>query len=390
MQIDLGTTIRTLRRRDGCTQEALAQALGVTSQAVSRWESGGSYPDIQLIPSIAHYFGVTIDELFGYADDRVQRIDRTVTAIREMLRENRGEDVNLDQCLSLARDAMIEFPGNEKVMCCLASVLYKTAGVRYGEHHLTDSEGYSIYDTERHRGYAEWAEAIKLYEKALPTLPQGELRHKAVDELSQLYVNMGYHDKAMALVEAAPDILGTRELLKIYACDGKQQAKAYEEAVQVFVQATASLMVHTVLACDRSLTAAEKVRSMQDAIGLFDHVYMGGCCGDSECFLANAHMLLSAYLWLDEKQDEAFEALDCALIHAKEFERACGSCGMHFTVPLLRLAEINTTFAAEEAHHLTAGMADNWPWWDVPEGEQIRREMRADPRWDVWAAKTQE
>ena len=42
MQLNLGPTIRQLRRRDGRTQEALASALGVTSQAVSRWESGVS------------------------------------------------------------------------------------------------------------------------------------------------------------------------------------------------------------------------------------------------------------------------------------------------------------------------------------------------------------
>ena len=41
--------------------KALADALGVTSQAVSRWEASGSYPDMEMIPSIAHYFGISID-----------------------------------------------------------------------------------------------------------------------------------------------------------------------------------------------------------------------------------------------------------------------------------------------------------------------------------------
>ncbi len=388
MQIDLATKIRMLRRRDGRTQEALAQALGVTSQAVSRWESGGSYPDMNLIPSIANYFGVTIDELFGYTNDRTQKIDQLVTNIQEMLRLNRGEDVNLDQCIALSRDAMIEFPGNEKVMLCLASVLYKSAGVRYGEHHLTDAEGYSIYDTKRHQEYAEWKEAIKLYEKVLPELPQGALRHKAVDELSQLYVNMGYHEKAMALAESAPDILGTRELLKIYACDGKQQAAAYGEALLTFVQATAALMVNTTLACDRNLTNAEKIQSIKGAIELFDMVCVDGDYGVHEAFLANVYMLLSVYLWLDEKHDEAFIALDNALAHSKAHEGICKSQTTNHTSPLLRLVKIKTALTAEEAHSFTESMAEDWPWWDVPEQDTVRKEMQADPRWDAWVAKT--
>ena len=70
MQIKLGEQIKAFRRRDGRTQEELASALGVTAQAVSRWEKGICYPDMELMPSMANYFGVAIDELFG---DRVSQ-----------------------------------------------------------------------------------------------------------------------------------------------------------------------------------------------------------------------------------------------------------------------------------------------------------------------------
>ena len=53
------------RKALGLTQEGLAQKLGVTNQAVSKWESGQSCPDIALLPLLADLFGITIDELFG-------------------------------------------------------------------------------------------------------------------------------------------------------------------------------------------------------------------------------------------------------------------------------------------------------------------------------------
>ena len=70
MQIILGEKIKELRKRDGRKQEDLATALGVTNQAISRWESNKGYPDMEMIPAIANYFHVTIDELFGYDNDR--------------------------------------------------------------------------------------------------------------------------------------------------------------------------------------------------------------------------------------------------------------------------------------------------------------------------------
>ena len=57
--------IANRRKALGLTQEGLAQKLGVTNQAVSKWESGQSCPDLALLPRIADLFGITIDELFG-------------------------------------------------------------------------------------------------------------------------------------------------------------------------------------------------------------------------------------------------------------------------------------------------------------------------------------
>lgn len=60
-----GSRIANYRKNMGITQDALAQQLEVTNQAVSKWESDQCCPDIQLLPKLADIFGVTIDELFG-------------------------------------------------------------------------------------------------------------------------------------------------------------------------------------------------------------------------------------------------------------------------------------------------------------------------------------
>lgn len=390
MQLDLGTKIRQLRRRDGRTQEALADALGVTSQAVSRWESGGSYPDMNLIPPIANYFGVTIDELFGYTNERDKKADMLVSRICEMNRQNNGVDRNMDECIALAREAMAEFPGNEKITLCLASVLYTAGYVRYGEHHLTDEDGYSIYDAERHRSYPEWREAVSLYEKALASLENGTPRHEAVAALSQLYLNMGEHDKALALAESAPDVWGSRDFLRIYAFDGKSQVQAYEEALLKTVYSCAALIIQCVMAYGQNMTAPEKEQSISGAIKLFDHVCPDGNYGRYHAFISRMYLLLSVYLWQNGKRDEVFDALDQALTHFQKYEKTRSSGRFSYTAPLVRLItdELPVTYVPDPAD-TAASLPKDWPWWSVPEKELVQKEIQSDPRWNEWVAKTQ-
>ena len=65
MNIYLGENVKRLRKENDMTQETLADFLGVSFQSVSKWERGETLPDITLVPAIANYFGVTIDELMG-------------------------------------------------------------------------------------------------------------------------------------------------------------------------------------------------------------------------------------------------------------------------------------------------------------------------------------
>ena len=62
----IGRTIQCLRKAKGVTQEKMAQQIGVTFQAISKWENEYTLPDIMLLPAIAEYFGVSIDDLFQY------------------------------------------------------------------------------------------------------------------------------------------------------------------------------------------------------------------------------------------------------------------------------------------------------------------------------------
>ncbi len=81
--MEIGNQIKSLRRQRGITQEQLAQTLNVSAQAVSKWERGAAAPDIELLPDISAFFGVSIDTLFALSDDsRMERIQNMIWDVR--------------------------------------------------------------------------------------------------------------------------------------------------------------------------------------------------------------------------------------------------------------------------------------------------------------------
>lgn len=80
MNMDMGSAIKKLRTDSKVTQEEVAEYLGISYQAVSKWETGTTMPDITLLPKLAAFFGVRIDDLFSVNhEDELERIDRMLS-----------------------------------------------------------------------------------------------------------------------------------------------------------------------------------------------------------------------------------------------------------------------------------------------------------------------
>lgn len=73
MILNLGNQIRMNRRRMDLTQEQLAEKFGTSPQAISRWETGATYPDIEMLPMIASFFGMSVDALLGCTDEEKEK-----------------------------------------------------------------------------------------------------------------------------------------------------------------------------------------------------------------------------------------------------------------------------------------------------------------------------
>ncbi len=84
----MGNIIAKKRREAGMTQSELAEYIGVSKPAVSKWESGYSLPDIALLPVLASFFDISIDELMGY---QPQMNKRNIAAVYEKMIKNLSE-----------------------------------------------------------------------------------------------------------------------------------------------------------------------------------------------------------------------------------------------------------------------------------------------------------
>ncbi len=112
MTMNIGYNIRRLRNENGMTQEQLASRMGVTSAAVSKWESGQSLPDITMVMPLARVFEVTTDELMGYdAAVTEAEVDAVLEQYRQLEQTGHYEEAD-----TLIRQARADYPSDYRIM----------------------------------------------------------------------------------------------------------------------------------------------------------------------------------------------------------------------------------------------------------------------------------
>ncbi|MBO4457326.1 MAG: helix-turn-helix transcriptional regulator [Butyrivibrio sp.] len=121
MKLKLSDNIKKYRKEMELTQEGLADAIGVTVGAVSKWERGSNTPDIVTMMELANLFDISLDELVGY-DMSSKKIEDMCARI-----ESLGLEHRFDEAIKEAGDAILRYPHNFKVLHTYADIyLLKT------------------------------------------------------------------------------------------------------------------------------------------------------------------------------------------------------------------------------------------------------------------------
>ncbi|MBE6023749.1 MAG: helix-turn-helix transcriptional regulator [Cellulosilyticum sp.] len=196
MKVKIGEKIRELRKKADVNQEYFAEYLGVTAQAVSKWEVEGCYPDIELLPSIASFFNISLDELLCY--DVTKNKSRIEQIIKDIGPERHKNWVNGTK-IKLLRNAVQDFPNNYDLMFCLAKTL------------CYSKEPYVSFDEKDRQKNLK--EAILICNRILRDCTDDGIRFGALKVLALSYNDMGKNEKAIKIANKLPFARDSRDMI---------------------------------------------------------------------------------------------------------------------------------------------------------------------------------
>lgn len=208
MKLSIGENIRRRRIERNLTQEEVATHLGVSAQSVSKWERGDGYPDIEMLPSIANYFSVSIDELMGTSAPEKKAMYDKING--EWVVNNRSG--RHSENVQLMRDALKNFPNDALLLVQLSTSLEKLDG--------TDEEKAKYL-----------RESIAVQEQIINYCEDCEVRGATLFNICFAYLKNGERDKALEQAMKLPNLYKGRENALVYMLEGEEKRKVAREAL---------------------------------------------------------------------------------------------------------------------------------------------------------------
>lgn len=188
----LSEKLKSLRKEKGCSQEKLAQYLSVSFQAVSKWENGNACPDISLLPGIARFFGITVDELLQVEKiDEKRRYEEYEKEAEALFRNGKWREA-----LEVWLKAYKEMPNSVKVKEMLMSSFYDVDKVKYKNEII--ELGTEIYHSD------------------VPSYYKGQ----AIKEIANTYAANGDLELAEKWVLKSYQVIHSQEVLFTQILDG--------------------------------------------------------------------------------------------------------------------------------------------------------------------------
>lgn len=217
----LHENIRSIRKAKGMTQEALAEAMGVTTAAVSKWETGQSAPEVEMLMELADYFEVSVDTLLGHtvSADRKQSL---LDALEELAKEQK-----FDEAKALAQKLLRSYPNDYDVVSKVADLYYRSDVTVDGSADMA----YSIELTKR------------LF--ALLDDPTGMERFNLLSRLGNQYELMKNWDMARKYyTESNVFCANNRALARMLADEGKYR-EAADAITEEFTQDLFNILLNS-------------------------------------------------------------------------------------------------------------------------------------------------
>ncbi len=214
--INIGNRIRELRKKKGITQEGLASVLSVSPQAVSKWEGGLTYPDMEMIPVIAGYFEISMDILFDYD---IREMKAKIQKIIDDAGDYFFDDTQ--KYIETIKDALQEYPGNEELLTALLDAYEYNLRDKDDTSHLDEMIGLSQKIITESKDFIRVCNVKDI--QAAACLKKGEYR-KAKAVLESLPREYDLRDRAFACRLSGRDKLNGAAMSRCHHLQGLYQA----------------------------------------------------------------------------------------------------------------------------------------------------------------------